>query len=152
MRWNGVVKFEEIADGFQFQGPSTRRRNTFPLASSAWYFNPSRRRIPLLYHQTHQVRTSVQLIFQPIDTPLRSPFVQRFFVQLYLSFFLSFTKLASIPITKMNIMENAVSPTDNHHPSTEERKQSPPAFLDLADSVAYFYMFVKSSPAHIIYF
>lgn len=26
---NGVVKFEEFADGFQFQGPSIRRPNTF---------------------------------------------------------------------------------------------------------------------------
>ena len=55
MSGNGVVKIEEIAVGFQFQGPSIRR----PLASSAWYFISSHRRIPLLYHQTHQVRTFV---------------------------------------------------------------------------------------------
>ena len=49
----------------------------------------------------------------------------------------------------MNIMENTLSPTDNH-PSTEERKQSPPAFLDLADSVIYFFVFVEFFlPAHV---
>ena len=77
--------------------------------------------------------------------------MQRFFVNTSL-FFCHLLELASISITKTNIMENTVSPTDNHHPSTEERKQSPPAFLDLADSVTYFYMFVKSSPAHLIHF
>uniref|UniRef100_A0A8H7Y5R9 PUM-HD domain-containing protein n=1 Tax=Psilocybe cubensis TaxID=181762 RepID=A0A8H7Y5R9_PSICU len=35
----------------------------------------------------------------------------------------------------MNTMENTISPTDNH-PSPDERKKSPPAFLDLADSAA----------------
>ena len=35
----------------------------------------------------------------------------------------------------MNTMENTISPTDNH-PSSDERKKSPPAFLDLADSVS----------------
>ncbi|PPQ67410.1 hypothetical protein CVT25_005989 [Psilocybe cyanescens] len=35
----------------------------------------------------------------------------------------------------MNTMENTISPTDNH-PSSDERKNSPPAFLDLADSAA----------------
>jgi len=35
----------------------------------------------------------------------------------------------------MNTTENTISPTDNHSPS-DERKQSPPAFLDLADSVS----------------
>ncbi|KAF8060978.1 ARM repeat-containing protein [Lyophyllum atratum] len=32
-------------------------------------------------------------------------------------------------------LENSIS-TNNHHPSSNERKQSPPAFLDLADSAA----------------
>ncbi|KAF8167867.1 pumilio-family RNA binding protein [Crassisporium funariophilum] len=35
----------------------------------------------------------------------------------------------------MNSMENNISPTDNH-PSSDGRKNSPPAFLDLADSAA----------------
>lgn len=34
-------------------------------------------------------------------------------------------------------MENSIS-TTNHRPSSDERKQSPPAFLDLADSVGRF--------------
>jgi hypothetical protein len=34
-------------------------------------------------------------------------------------------------------MENPIS-TTNHRPSSDERKQSPPAFLDLADSVSRF--------------
>ena len=36
----------------------------------------------------------------------------------------------------MNTMENTISPTDNHA-SSDERKKSPPAFLDLADSVSH---------------
>ena len=97
---------------------------------------------------------SSALIFQPIDTPHLGVHSSSDFSSSYTSlFFCHLQKLPSISITKMNIMENAVSPTDNHHPSTEERKQSPPAFLDLADSVTYFYIFVvKSSPAHMIPF
>ncbi|KII86320.1 hypothetical protein PLICRDRAFT_164809 [Plicaturopsis crispa FD-325 SS-3] len=39
----------------------------------------------------------------------------------------------------MNTMlENHISPTDNRH--SDERKQSPPAFLDLADSVSTFFI------------
>jgi len=152
MRRNGVVKFEEFADGFQFQGPSTRRPNTFPLASS-WYFISSHRRIPLLYHQTHQVRTILAAHLSPIDTLHLGVHSCSAFSSSYTSlFFCHLLKLASISINKMNIMENAVSPTDNHHLSTEERKQSPPAFLDLADSVTYFYILVRFPPAHMIHF
>lgn len=32
-------------------------------------------------------------------------------------------------------LENSIT-TNNHHPTSGERKQSPPAFLDLADSVS----------------
>jgi hypothetical protein len=57
-------------------------------------------------------------------------------VQLSLpSFILSFTVPGKVVPLKMNpAMENSSS--TNHHPATQERKQSPPAFLDLADSVS----------------
>ena len=98
---------------------------------------------------TTQVRTSFQqFTLQPLtlhiqeSNPFSSSYTSRFFCHL-----LFYKKVVNTSIAKMNIMENtlSLSPTDNHS-STEERKQSPPAFLDLADSVIYFSMFFYLFP------
>ena len=64
-------KFEEIADSFHFQGSSsTRRPNTFPLASSCLVFHlfPSSNTFIVPSDSLHRSELLWHLIFQPIDT------------------------------------------------------------------------------------
>lgn len=103
----GVVKFEEIADGFQFRDQQVVRRgirlyitNHFlpPVAfSNSLSFLPIVEYISqlTLYHQTHYTGQNICCGSpHPIDTPhLGVHSCNCFFVQLYLSFFLSFTKI-----------------------------------------------------------